>query len=101
MQQCYNRFGLWTVREDKNSKVREENIMIDDLLALFPSVELVIPAWQMALYVSIVSIFMLVQDFKLAIPRGLATGTPYSSMGGWGRARFRRTVIVPGRFTIT
>ncbi len=41
--------------------------MIDDLLAQFPSVELVIPAWQMALYVSIVSIFMLAQDFKLTL----------------------------------
>ncbi len=41
--------------------------MIDDLLAQFPSVELVIPAWQMALYVFIVSIFMLVQDLKLTL----------------------------------
>ncbi len=38
--------------------------------------------------------------FKLVIPRGLATGTPYSSIGGWEQARLRKVVIVRGRFTI-
>ena len=41
--------------------------MIDDLLAQFPSVELVIPAWQMVIYISIISIFMLARDFKLSL----------------------------------
>jgi hypothetical protein len=41
--------------------------MIDEILTLFPDAELVIPAWQLVLYISIVSIFMLVQDFKLTL----------------------------------
>ncbi len=48
--------------------------------------------------------FLLYQElskkFELVIPRGLATGTPYSSMGGWEQARLRKVVIVRGRFTI-
>ncbi len=41
--------------------------MIDDLLTQFPSVELDIPAWQMVIYISIISIFMLARDFKLSL----------------------------------
>ena len=41
--------------------------MIDDLLTQFPSVELVIPAWQMVIYISLISIFMLARDFKLSL----------------------------------
>ncbi len=41
--------------------------MMDDLLTQFPSVELVIPAWQMVIYISLISIFMLARDFKLCL----------------------------------
>ncbi len=41
--------------------------MIDHLIALFPAADIVIPAWQMTLYVSIITIFMLVQDYKLSL----------------------------------
>ena len=41
--------------------------MIDDLLALFPAADLVIPAWQMTLYVSFISIFMLARDYKMSL----------------------------------
>ena len=41
--------------------------MIDYLLALFPAADLVIPAWQMTLYVSFISIFMLARDSKMSL----------------------------------
>ena len=50
--------------------------------------------------VSCICTFCLSGSVELVIPRGLATGTPYSSMGGWEQARLRKVVIVRGRFTI-
>ena len=41
--------------------------MIDYLLALFPAADLVIPAWQMTLYVFFISIFMLARDYKMSL----------------------------------
>ncbi len=41
--------------------------MIDDLLAQFSSVELVIPAWQMAFFIITISVSMLMRRVKLCL----------------------------------
>ncbi len=39
--------------------------IVSDLLSQIPSANLVIPAWQMGLYVSFISLFMIERDYKL------------------------------------